>query len=347
MSTLVLVANSGDSTISSYRIDASEGSVRLRPLAISPSAEGCSTFAIDAERNLVHAAGAGAGEGIHTLSLNRSTGELTQLRVVSAGGPQAYLTLTPDGRHLLGANYHQGVGLSWPVNDGRVTDPVARVGFPNLHSVLTSADGRFAYFASLGADLIAQYHLGDDGSLSPLPHQTVHAPAGSGPRHLVLNADQTAVYLVTEFSGEAIRFARDTTTGELTMAEAVPAFDVTRGLQHSVFGADPRAEHLIWGADLHLALDQRLLLVSERCESTIAAVRVDESGRLGQVAAITDVPKQPRGFAITPDGRHAVVVGELETRACLYRIEGDGRLSLVDEQPCGTKPNWVRMLDLS
>ena len=47
-----------------------------------------------------------------------------------------------------------------------VGEPGARVSYPNLHSVLPSPDGRFAYFVSLGADLIAQYALGDDLALT-------------------------------------------------------------------------------------------------------------------------------------------------------------------------------------
>ena len=62
----------------------------------------------------------------------------------------------PGGTALLGACYGGGYGISCTVDDGVVSAPVGRVVYPNLHSVRTSSDGRFAYFVSLGADLIAQ-----------------------------------------------------------------------------------------------------------------------------------------------------------------------------------------------
>ena len=45
-----------------------------------------------------------------------------------------------------------------------VGDPIE---FRNLHCVVTSSDDRFAYFVSLGDDLVAQYALGADGVLAP------------------------------------------------------------------------------------------------------------------------------------------------------------------------------------
>ena len=53
--------------------------------------------------------------------------------------------------------------------------------------------------------------------------------------------------------------------GRLTPAESVSIVDPDAGLKHSRFGADPRAEHLIWGADLHLAQGGRCLLYTSRC----------------------------------------------------------------------------------
>ena len=97
-------------------------------------------------------------------------------------GGMNYLALTRDGTGLLGASYGGGYGITAPVVDGVVGEPVSTIAYPNLHSVLPSADGRFAYFVSLGADLVAQYALDDDLRLVPLTPETVAAPAGSGPR---------------------------------------------------------------------------------------------------------------------------------------------------------------------
>ena len=228
--------------------------------------------------------------------------------------------------------------------DGRLGDPVARVEFPNAHSVL--ATDRHAYFVSLGADLVAQYDLGTDGTLTPLDPPTVAAPAGSGPRHIVLSPDGTNVYVCTEFSGEAIRFARDPESGVLTFAESVPAHDTTRGLGHSVIGANPLEHHYIWGADLHLTPDGRRLLCSERTESTLVTIEVGADGRLLGPTIVSDTERQPRGFALSPDGDLVIATGEKSTHVALSRIEEDGTLTLLGRTPTGAGANWVRAIPL-
>src|SRR5690606_37840826 len=162
-------------------------------------------------------------------------------------------------------------GISCRVSDGVVSDTVSRIEFPNLHAVVPSADGRFAYFVSLGADLVAQYRVGDDTRLEPLDPETVAAPAGSGPRHLVLNQAQDAAYVLTEFSGEVLHFSRDAVSGKLEFRSSATAYDTSKGLGHSEFGADPLEHHYIWGADLHFGAGDRYLWCSERTENTLGA----------------------------------------------------------------------------
>jgi 6-phosphogluconolactonase len=335
---LVLIANAGDSTISSFALDAD----RLRPLATTPVAGSCSTFAVDARRNLVYAGVKGDPPAILTLTLDRATGRLTQVGRKACGGALHYLELTPGGALLLGASYHAGAGAVWPVAAGVLADPSAEIRFPNLHCVKTTADGAFAYFVSLGAELIAQYALYAAGALTPLEPATAPGPAGSGPRHLTLSADERDAYLITEFSGEVVRYARSA-SGRLTAAESLSIVDPAAGLGHSRFGADPRAEHLIWGADLHLARGGAFLLASERTAGTLATVHLD-GGVLREVVALRPTEPQPRGFAVAPDGVHVVAVGELSTEAALYRLGEDGVLADADRVETGSGANWVRIL---
>jgi 6-phosphogluconolactonase len=337
-SPLVLVANAGDDSISTFRLRGD----RLERLAITDGLTGCSTFAVDPARDLVYAAVKGEPAGILTLSLDRESGSLTPLsRLDLPDGGMNYLALTHDGTGLLGASYGGGYGISCPVADGVVSDPRSRIAFPNLHSVLPSADGRFAYFVSLGADLVAQYALGDDLRLVPLTPETVAAPAGSGPRHLVLNAAQDAVYVLTEFSGEVLHYARDTATGALDLRGAAAAHDTTNDLGHSVFGADPLANHFIWGADLHFGTGEGRLWASERTESTLGAVTVAGDGTLSAPTRFTVTETQPRGFALSPDGAFLVAAGERSTTVSLYAVHDD-ELQLLQQAETGAGANWVR-----
>lgn len=343
-SPLVLVANAGDSTISTFRLDNGQ----LERLAVTDGLSGCSTFAVDGTRDLVYAGmkGSAKGEpaGILTLSLDRGSGPLTpQSRLDLPDGGMNYLALTPDGTGLLGAAYSGGYGISCTISDGSVSEPVSRIEFPNLHSVLPSADGHFAYFVSLGADVVAQYALGEDHRLTPLQPETVAAPAGSGPRHLVLNEAQDAVYVLTEFSGEVLHYGRNTSSGELTLRGATTAHDTTKDLGHSVFGADPLAHHYIWGADLHFGASGRHLWASERTESTLGAVAVAADGSVSAPDRFTVTETQPRGFEVSPDGAYLVATGEMSTTVSLYAVTDD-ELELLQQTATGNGANWARFV---
>ncbi len=342
MTSLVLVANSGDSSISTFRL--TDGA--LTRLAVTDGVTGCSNFAIDAERNLVHAAvkadEATGQAGILTLALDRETGALTPVgRRDLPRGAMNYLTLTRGGTALLGAAYGAGYGFIAPVVDGVVGAPTAEVAFPNLHSVIASADGDFAYFVSLGDDLVAQYRITADLALEPLAPATVDAPKGAGARHIILGAGEHHAYVMTEYSGEVLHFARDTTSGVLTARGAANAVDPSAGLGHSRFGADPRAEHLIWGADLHLTGD--VIWASERSASTLAPIDVAADGSLTDAASFVATEQQPRGFGVSADGAWLVAAGEQSTEVSLYAVSGD-TLELRGRAETGRGANWVRFV---
>ena len=353
MSELVLIANAGDGTVSALRLhrDGPEGA-RLESLATSPVGQGVGTFAIDTERDLVYAGVKGDPPAIVTLRLDRESGALTEISRRAVDASLAYIALGRGGSVVLGASYGGGFGSTWlvdggsPSGAGELGEAVARVEFTNAHCILaaqtgsatTEAGTEHAYLVSLGEDLIAQFTLGADGSFTPLDPPTAAAPAGSGPRHLVVEGRNA--YVMTEFSGEAIRYAIGD-DGTLLRQEAVSAVEPDADLSHSRLGADPVEEHLIRGADLHVA--GSWLLCSERSASTIASLPL-EQGRLGDAVAFAATPKQPRGFGVTADGAYVVAVGEKASVAALSRVESDGLLTLLGETPIGSGANWVRII---
>ncbi len=334
---LVLVANSGDGTISSFTLDDS----RLQRIGVSGGVPGCSTFVVDAKRDLVFASVKGSDPGITTLALDRRSGMLDGRSHLSLpDGAMNYLSLTRGAGALLGASYAGGYGIISSVSDdGELGEPASRVAYPNLHSVRATSDGRFAYFVSLGADLIAQCAIDDQLNLVPLSPATVAAPEGSGPRHLTLNHSQDALYVLTEFSGEVLRYRRDRRYGTLVPAGSVTAYDTSKQLGHSKFGADPLEHHYIWGADLHFS-DPTHLWCSERTESTLGAVGVAPDGTLSAPQSFVTTETQPRGFAVSPDGRYLACAGERSTSIALYRVQGS-ELELLTRAETGSKANWV------
>lgn len=335
--TLVLVGNAKAGTISVLSLV--DGA--LETLADNPVGVGCGTFAVDHARGLVHAAVKEPEPAVVTLVLDREAGTLTEQSRTPVEDPLAYLALARDGELLLGASYHGGWGMTWPVRDGAIGEPVGRVEHTHIHCVVTDALGRHAYWVALGDDLVAQTAIGADGEVEPLDPATVAVDAGAGPRHLVLSGNDRSAYLMTEFTGEVVRFDRDDATGVLTRAESVAAYDPERGLSTSRLGADPMGEHLIWGADVHLGQFGAFVLATERTESTLAVIDLDE-GVLGSVVGLVPTEAQPRGFAVAPDGRHVVVAGERSGAVALYELSDEGELTELDRRETGAGANWVR-----
>ena len=333
---VILVGNDKGGTLSAFRLIDDE----LRLLADTEVGVGCSTFAVDTDRSLVFVAVKEPSPAIVTLRLDRETGKLAETSRRDVEDPLSYVALSGDV--LLGASYHGGWGASWLVADGELSDVVSRLEYRNLHAAVPDRHGQNAYFVSLGDDLIAQFSVGADATLSELSPPTVACPPGSGPRHLVVSDDGANAYLLTEFTGEAIRFDR-AADGSLTQAESLAAYSLADGLGKSAFGKDPRANRLIWGADLALVEDESWLVASERFASTITALPLDADGHLVEGAIITSTEKQPRGLAVSPDGSRVVVLGELSGYAAVYRME-DGALVQLHRVETGLGPNWVRFI---
>ncbi|MGO2751041.1 MAG: lactonase family protein [Pseudoclavibacter sp.] len=335
---LVLVANAGEGSISVFRFDGAT----LERLSVAKDLQGCSNFVVDAGRDLVYAAVKGSPAAIVTLRLDRESGELTPIsRRDTPRGGLNYVALTRDGSALLGAAYSASYGLIAPVDNGEVGEPTTTVEHRHLHSVAPSSDGRFAYFVSLGDDLVGQYAITDDLELEALDPVGASAPAGSGPRHIVLNSAETFAYVITEFSGEVLRFERDANTGTLSFVDSASYADALQGLQRGVLGGNPLEPRSIWGADVHWGADEQFLWTSERTTSTLAPLKAAADGSLADAGAFTVTQQQPRGFALSPDGRFLVAAGEGATQVSLYEVSGS-HLTELQQVETGAGANWVR-----
>lgn len=334
---LVMVANGKSGSITSFEY----ADAALRELVVNQIGANGMPIVLDAERDLLFV-GTVEPKSIRTLAIDRASGALSEVSVLEVAGNPVYLALSDDGRWLALASYHDGLGQIFEVSDdGALRAVGAPVQHRNLHSVAFA--GSQVYFVSLRDDLVAGYAVGDDGTLRALDPPSVAAPAGSGPRHLVFNADQTQLYVNTEYSGEVLRFERDPASGVLTALDAVPNIPTDRGLSHSRFGADPRAEGLIWGSELRLDVDGARLYSAERNRGTITAQPIGADGAVGAATAHSTVLPQPRGFAVLPDGR-LLVASETNATVGLYQPDGGGALGLVREYPVEQAPVWIAVL---
>lgn len=93
--------------------------------------------------------------------------------------------------------------------------------------------------------------------------------------------------------------------------------------------------------------DNKFLYISECTSSTLAGFSVDAAtGKLNYLGS-TPTERQPRGFAISPDGKFLVACGEKSETVSVYAIDQPGgALRFLQKYPGGKGANWVEIVDL-
>lgn len=323
----------GSDGIHVYRFDSGTGSVTPvssakteNPSYLVPSRDGRTVYAVN---ELPGDNGpASRRGGISAFGFDAETGTLTFLNRVSAeGNDPCYLSLSPDGRYLIAANYSVasdpgGSFSAFPLlADGRVgaavqtvhhqgTGPVrGRQDSAHVHSTVFSPDGTYLFVQDLGADRIFEYRYTPDGGrriFTPADPRDTPVQAGSGPRHLVFSANGRFAYVTNELNASVGVYGyRD---GRLARIETVPM-------------AEPGFQGKVGAAALHLSPDGRFLYASNRGDANeIVIYAVDaDSGRLRLVDRQSSLGRTPREFLIDPSGRWLIVGNQDSDSVVVFR----------------------------
>lgn len=235
-----------------------------------------------------------------------------------AAGPLAcYVTMSPDGRHLLAASYNGGIcvlpvgedhalrdaSCSWRFQ-GRGMNP-DRQEMPHPHQILIHPDGERVYASDLGTDRLRCFRADwDRGWLTPEEAGDIPARPGQGIRHGVFDAGGQHLYMLTELSGEIDVFHMETRA--LVQVRSV----LPRDLNGSGMAAALR---------LHPC--GRFLYASLRGPSLIAVLPVWENGEVGAPAFYPSGGQTPRDFCLTADGRFLLAGGQDDCSVCVHAID--------------------------
>jgi 6-phosphogluconolactonase len=267
------------------------------------------------------------------------TAELSPLGQVGLGLDPVYLTTDRGGQHLLTATFGGDELAIFPIGaNGSLGGPeTARVGTPaEPHSLVVDPGDQWLLVPHRTPDVIGQYaYDASAGTVTANAVPQAAAPAGAGPRHIVLHPDGGFAYVSDEFSDSVSTYAFDAGTGQLELLGSVTTLP-------DDFPGDTNT-----CADVHITPDGRFVYVSNRGHDSLAMFAVDPG--TGLLTAMGQVPTEPRPreFEVDPRGRYVYAAGQDSGRVASYVI--DQRSGVLTPGPVydvGPNPLWVLAVEL-
>jgi len=354
--TFVYVSAADDAEIVTYALQP-DGSLQAGPRVKSDKL--VMPMAVSPDKKRLYAALRSKPYAVAVFSIDARTGELALLGKAPLAESFPYISLDRTGRTLFGASYGGHLVAAQALGpDGLPTraDPQVIPTGRNAHSIIIDRTNRWVFVPHLGSDQIFQFRYdAKTGRLASNTPAVVLMKQGTGPRHIILSADNRFAYLLSEMVGTVTTLSLDQKTGLLTEVGAVsmlpPDSKLVPGVPRGAVGT-PGANQAprdtssdVWASDLHLTPDGRFLYAAERTGSQISGFSVDgATGKLTPLGGTTPTEAQPRGFAIDPTGRFMVVSGEKSDTISVYAIESSGALRFLQKYPTGKGSNWVEIV---
>jgi 6-phosphogluconolactonase len=265
--------------------------------------------------------------GITAFSVNRSTGELTQINQQSTGGPgPCHLMIDSTDSMVIVTNYSGGSVSAHPIaSDGSVgerTEFIQHVGSSinknrqetaHAHSVNIDKTNRYAFVCDLGKDQVLTYAM-DVANAKLSLSSVVDEVAGEGPRHFTFHPTNQQVYVLNEL-GCTITLYDLGDDGSLTPVETVPTLPSGWDGENTT-------------ADIHTSPDGAFVYASNRGHDSLVIYSIDQS--TGKMTFVGHEPSQgntPRNFAITPDGKFLLAENQDSDSIVSFKREAGGTLT--------------------
>jgi len=275
----------------------------------------------------------GKNGGVSSFKFNAHLGKLEFInRKSSLGADPCYISVDKDQKNAFIANYTGGTIAVLPINkDGSLGDGIetlhddghgpdkTRQEAAHVHMALLSPDEKYVLYTDLGTDKIniTRYRPGKASPLTGVTPPFVKVTPGDGPRHMVFSEDKKHLYLLTE------------------MGSNIHVFDYDNGKlkeKQKISFLMPGFKGQTAGAAVKITPDGKFLYASNRLETnTITGFAINpETGELTQVEQVSTFGKNPRDFAIEPNGNYMVVANQDSDNIFVYKINKDtGKLALL------------------
>ncbi|TKC88080.1 lactonase family protein [Trinickia terrae] len=328
-----------------FQVDRASGA--LQPLEPVGGIENPSALAIDPQQRFLFAVSEvknynGTTNGsVSAYTIEAGTGALHPINTVdSQGAGPVYLSLHPNGRFLLVANYNSGsvavlpVGIDGVLGDAvSVQSPQAPAGAehaaegvpgsfaisdhdgPHAHCIVPSPDGRFAISTDLGVDRTYVWKFDEaTGALTPNDPPFVAASAGAGPRHVVFHPNGRFLYEVTEEASTLVCYGYDAKSGALARLQSVSVLP-------------PGYEGTSFASEVVLSHDGRFVYVANRLHDTIAQFAIRANGHVERVGEVATEGDYPRVIRFDPSGRFLYSLNQRSDHVAVFAADkASGRL---------------------
>lgn len=289
-----------------------------------------SYLALDPSRSMLYAADE-AGQKLHALRVDESTGELSFANTVDAAGGPVYVRVDASGKYVLTCFYNQGSSQVFAVqSDGTLGASVdTDASGAQSHAIVLSPTNTHVFVPSKAENKISQY-LFDPATGVLTRNGTFAAPLAGGPRHLTFHPTLPRAYVVNELENSVAVFDYDATTGRLAWRQTLARLpDGTSGS----------------GADIHVAPSGNFVYASNRSDdaSSIAVYAVNAtSGELTLVEHEPTRGRTPRTFTIDPTGKWLIAANQDSNSLAVFSIDSaTGRLTFLETHPLTSKPFYV------
>jgi 6-phosphogluconolactonase len=273
----------------------------------------------------------GKNGGVSAFKFDAHQGKLTFLNKQPSGGADpCFVSVDNDMKNVFVANYSGGSLAVLPVNKDGSLAPISqliqdeghgankdRQEGPHVHMALLSPDEKYLLYNDLGTDKlnIMRYHPSHPQPLTPASPPFVKLADGEGPRHIVFSNDKKHVYLVTEMGSSVHTFDYD--NGKLKETQTITL--LSDGFKGKTAGAA-----------IKISPDGRFLYASNRLETNeISVYAIDpDNGKLIFVQRVSSYGKNPRDFAIDPNGNFLVLANQDSDTIYVMRIDkSSGKIS--------------------
>ena len=239
-----------------------------------------------------------------------------------------YVSIEPEGRYCLVANYETGSVSVLPVREdgrlGEATDTVQLSGSgpnperqegPHAHMIVPSSDRRFILAVDLGTDKLMVFRLDlEQGMLIPADSPWTQMPPGTGPRHLAFHPHRPFAYVISELQSTVTVFRYMERRGTFEVSQTISTLP-----EHFT------GQNL--GAEIKVAPSGRFVYASNRGHDSLAIYAADEeTGKLSVVGHESTQGVGPRDFTIDPSGALLLVANQDTDTVITFWINQDSGL---------------------